>query len=129
MGDLRNDKACNRNLAAAGVALSVPASAQGVWIGAGPVGVVLALARATAITTVRLRCPRYRSYADDDGYSYRRHCRVVRQNFNGYVRKVRRRRQGTQIERVPSSVSSVWGKRLRKVRVPQPFLRRVYAPS
>ena len=26
-------------LAAAGVALSVPASAQGVWIGAGPVGV------------------------------------------------------------------------------------------
>ena len=26
-------------LAAAGVALSVPASAQGVWVGAGPVGV------------------------------------------------------------------------------------------
>ena len=34
--------------------------------------------------------PRYRSYAYDDGYTYRRHCRVVREDFNGYVRKVRR---------------------------------------
>jgi hypothetical protein len=32
-------------LAAAGVALSVPASAQGVWIGAGPVGVGVGVVR------------------------------------------------------------------------------------
>ena len=36
-------------LAAAGVALSVPASAQGVWIGAGPVGVGVG----ATISTVR----------------------------------------------------------------------------
>ena len=62
-------------LAAAGVALSVPASAQGVWIGAGPVGVGVGVG------------PGYGYY---DGYTYRRHCRVVREDFNGYVRKVRR---------------------------------------
>ena len=32
--------------------------------------------------------PRYRGYAYDDGY--RRHCRVVRENINGHIRKVRR---------------------------------------
>ncbi len=67
--------------------LLVPASAQGVWIGAGPVGVGVG--------------PNYGYY--NGYYDYGpviqlrlrrrlhlpRHCRVVRENFNGYVRKVR----------------------------------------
>ena len=79
-------------LAAAGVALSVPASAQGVWIGAGPVGVGVGVGPGYygGYYDGYDYGPRYRSYAYDDGYSYRRHCRVVRENINGYVRKVRR---------------------------------------
>jgi len=79
-------------LAAAGVALSVPASAQGVWIGAGPVGVGVGVGPGYYGGGYYggYEGPRYRSYAYDDGYSYRRHCRVVRENINGYVRKVRR---------------------------------------
>jgi len=79
-------------LAAAGVALSVPASAQGVWIGAGPVGVGVSDGPGYYGGGYYggYDGPRYRSYAYDDGYSYRRHCRVVRENINGYVRKVRR---------------------------------------
>jgi hypothetical protein len=79
-------------LAAAGVALSVPASAQGVWIGAGPVGVGVGVGPGYYGGGYYggYDGPRYRSYAYDDGYSYRRHCRVVRENINGYVRKVRR---------------------------------------
>ena len=79
-------------LAAAGVALSVPASAQGVWIGAGPVGVGVGVGTGYygGYYDGYDYGPRYRSYAYDDGYTYRRHCRVVRENINGYVRKVRR---------------------------------------
>jgi hypothetical protein len=78
-------------LAAAGVALSVPASAQGVWIGAGPVGVGVGVGPGWGYYDGYYDYgPRYRSYAYDDGYTYRRHCRVVREDFNGYVRKVRR---------------------------------------
>ena len=79
-------------LAAGGVALSVPASAQGVWIGAGPVGVGVGVGPGYYGGGYYggYDGPRYRSYAYDDGYSYRRHCRVVRENINGYVRKVRR---------------------------------------
>ena len=79
-------------LAAAGVALSVPASAQGVWIGAGPVGVGVGVGPGYYGGGYYggYDGPRYRSYAYDDGYTYRRHCRVVRENINGYVRKVRR---------------------------------------
>jgi len=33
--------------------------------------------------------PGYRSYAYDNGYGYGRHCRIVRENFNGHFRKVR----------------------------------------
>jgi hypothetical protein len=80
-------------LAAAGVALSVPASAQGVWIGAGPVGVGVGVGVGPGYGYYDGYYdygPRYRSYAYDDGYTYRRHCRVVREDFNGYVRKVRR---------------------------------------
>ena len=77
-------------LAAAGVALSVPASAQGVSIGAGPVGVGVGVG------------PGYGYY---DGYRLRSALSQLRlrrrlqlspslprraQNFNGYVRKVRR---------------------------------------
>jgi hypothetical protein len=75
-------------LAAAGVALSVPASAQGVWIGAGPVGV--GVGPGYGYYDGYDYGPRYRSYAYDDGYTYRRHCRVVRENINGHVRKIRR---------------------------------------
>ena len=79
-------------LAAAGVALSVPASAQGVWIGAGPVGVGVGVGPGYygGYHDGYDYGPRYRSYAYDDGYTYRRHCRVVRENINGYVRKIRR---------------------------------------
>jgi outer membrane scaffolding protein for murein synthesis (MipA/OmpV family) len=79
-------------LAAAGVALSVPASAQGVWIGAGPVGVGVGVGPGYygGYYDGYDYGPRYRSYAYDDGYTYRRHCRVVRENINGYVRKIRR---------------------------------------
>ena len=79
-------------LAAAGVVLSMPASAQGVWIGAGPVGVGVGVGPGYYGGGYYggYDGPRYRSYAYDDGYSYRRHCRVVRENINGYVRKVRR---------------------------------------
>lgn len=79
-------------LAAAGVALSVPASAQGVWIGAGPVGVGVGVGPGYygGYYDGYDYGPRYRGYAYDDGYTYRRHCRVVRENINGYVRKIRR---------------------------------------
>jgi hypothetical protein len=70
-------------LAAAGVALAVPASAQGVWVGAGPVGVGVGPGWGY------YDGPRYRSYAYDDGYSYRRNCRIVREEFNGRIRKIR----------------------------------------
>src|SRR6185503_1880995 len=74
-------------LAAAGVALSMPASAQGVWIGAGPVGVGVGVGPGYGggyYDRGYYDGPRYRGYAYDDGY--RRHCRVVRENINGYVR-------------------------------------------
>lgn len=80
-------------LAATGVALSVPASAQGVFVGAGPVGVGVGVGVGPGYGYYDGYYdygPRYRSYAYDDGYTYRRHCRVVREDFNGYVRKVRR---------------------------------------
>ena len=74
-------------LAAAGVALSVPASAQGVWVGAGPVGVGVGPGWGYDRGYYG---PGYRSYAYDDGYGYRRHCRLVREEFNGRVRTIRR---------------------------------------
>ena len=62
-------------LAAAGVALWVPASAQGVWIGAGPVGVGVGVGPGYGYYDGYYDYgPRYRSYAYDDGYTYRRHC-------------------------------------------------------
>src|SRR5690242_1133888 len=76
-------------LAAAGVALSVPASAQGVWIGAGPVGVGVGVGPGYGYYNGYDYGPRYRSYAYDNGYTYGRHCRIVRENINGYVRKIR----------------------------------------
>ena len=79
-------------LAAAGVALSAPASAQGVWIGAGPVGVGVGVGPGWGYHDGYYDYgPRYRSYAYDNGYdTYRRHCRVVREDFNGRIRTVRR---------------------------------------
>ncbi|HZP70643.1 MAG TPA: hypothetical protein VFB29_11935 [Pseudolabrys sp.] len=79
-------------LAAAGIALSAPASAQGVWVGAGPVGVGVGVGPGWGYyDSYTYDGPRYRSYAyDDDGYAYRRHCRVIRENFNGHIRKIRR---------------------------------------
>ena len=76
-------------LAAAGVALSVPASAQVVWVGAGPVGVGVGVGPYYN----GYYEPAYRSYAyDDDDYAYvgRRHCRLVREEFNGRLRTIRR---------------------------------------
>ena len=62
-------------LAATGlVALSVPASAQGVWVGAGPVGVGVGVGPGWGYRDGYYG-PGYRSYAYDGGYGYRRHCR------------------------------------------------------
>jgi hypothetical protein len=72
-------------LAVAGIAMSVPASAQGVYVGAGPVGVGVGPGYGYRDG---YNGHGYRSYAYDDGY--RRHCRNVRQEFNGRVRTVRR---------------------------------------
>ncbi len=77
-------------LAAAGVALSVPASAQGVWVGAGPVGVGVGVGPVyNGYYDHGYYGPGYRSYAYDDGYAYRRHCRIVREDFNGRLRTIR----------------------------------------
>jgi hypothetical protein len=78
-------------IAAAGIAMSVPASAQGVWVGAGPVGVGVGVGPGYGYYDRGYgyydRGPGYRSYAYDGGY--RRNCRIVRENFNGHIRKVR----------------------------------------
>ena len=74
-------------LAAAGIAMSMPANAQGVWVGAGPVGVGVGVGPGWGYRGYY--GPGYRSYAYDDGYTYRRNCRIVRENFNGHIRKVR----------------------------------------
>jgi hypothetical protein len=76
-------------LAAAGIAMSVPANAQGVWVGAGPVGVGVGVGPGWGYYDRGYYGPGYRSYAYDDGYAYRHNCRIVRENFNGHVRKVR----------------------------------------
>ena len=76
-------------LAAAGIAMSVPANAQGVWVGAGPVGVGVGVGVGPSWGYYdRGYAPGYRSYAYDNGYAGR-HCRIVRENFNGHIRKVR----------------------------------------
>ncbi len=78
-------------LAAAGVALSVPANAQGVWVGAGPVGVGVGPVWGGYYDGYY--GPGYRSYAytdDDFAYVGRRHCRLIREDFNGRLRTVRR---------------------------------------
>jgi hypothetical protein len=76
-------------LAATGVALSVPASAQGVFVGAGPVGVGVGVGVGPGWGyRDGYYGHGYRSYAYDDGY--RRHCRLVRDRFNGHVRTIRR---------------------------------------
>ena len=81
-------------LAAAGVAMSVatsvPASAQGIWVGAGPVGVGVGVG--PAYYDHGYYGPAHRSYAYDDDYAYvgPRHCRIVREDFNGRLRTVRR---------------------------------------
>jgi hypothetical protein len=75
-------------LAAAGIAVSVPASAQGVWVGAGPVGVGVGVGPGWGYSDGYYG-PGYRSYGYDDGFGYRRHCRIVRENFNGHIRKIR----------------------------------------
>jgi len=74
-------------LAAAGIAMSMPANAQGVWVGAGPVGVGVGVGPGWGYRGYY--GPGYRSYAYDDGYAYRRNCRIGRENFNGHIRKVR----------------------------------------
>ena len=68
-------------LAAAGIAMSVPANAQGVWVGAGPVGVGVGVGPGWGYYDRGYYGPGYRSYA--------RNCRIVRENFNGHIRKVR----------------------------------------
>src|SRR5512137_109687 len=58
-------------LAAAGVALSVPANAQGVWVGAGPVGVGVGVGPAWGGYYGGYYGPGYHSYAyADDDFAY-----------------------------------------------------------
>jgi len=78
-------------LAAAGIALSAPANAQGVWVGAGPVGV--GVGPAWGSYSDGYYGPGYHSYAyadDDFAYVGRRHCRLIREHFNGHLRTVQR---------------------------------------
>jgi len=72
-------------LAAAGMAmaLALPVNAQGVWVGAGPVGVGVGVGPGWGY---RDYGPGYRSYAYDDDYAYRRHCRTVRDDFGRLIR-------------------------------------------
>lgn len=81
-------------LAAAGVALSVPANAQGVWVGAGPVGVGVGVGPTWGGYYDGYYSPGYHSYAyADDDFAYvgrRRHCRLIREDFNGRLRTVQR---------------------------------------
>jgi hypothetical protein len=77
-------------LAAIGVAMAVPANAQGVWVGAGPVGVGVGVGPGWGYYDRDYYGPGYRSYAYDDGFAYRQHCRIIKEDFNGYVRTVRR---------------------------------------
>jgi len=83
-------------LAAAGIAatlMAVPANAQGVWVGAGPVGVGVGVGPSWGYYDHDYYGPAYRSYAyDNDNYAYvgRRHCRIVREDFNGHIRHIRR---------------------------------------
>jgi len=70
-------------LAAAGIALSVPASAQGVWVGAGPVGVGVGVGPGWGYYDRGYYGPGYRSYAYDGAYVHRHHCRLVREDFGG----------------------------------------------
>ena len=72
-------------LAAAGIAMSVPANAQGVWVGAGPVGVGVGVGPGYGYYDRGYYGRGYRSYAYDGGYG--RHCRIVRENFNGHIRE------------------------------------------
>jgi hypothetical protein len=75
-------------LAAAGVALSLPANAEGLWIGAGPVGVGIG-AYPTFYDgpyAARVR------YYDDSDYVYSTdyaRCRTITQDFGARVRTVR----------------------------------------
>ena len=62
-------------LAAAGVVLSMPASAQGVWIGAGPVGVGVGVGPGYGYYDRGYDAPRYRGYAYDAGSRRHRHNR------------------------------------------------------
>ena len=75
-------------LAAAGVALSAPAMAQGFWVGAGPVGVGVGVGPGYGYYDHGYYGPGYRSYAYD--YGGYRHCRIIRENFNGRIRHIRR---------------------------------------
>jgi hypothetical protein len=72
-------------LAAAGIALSLPANAEGVYIGAGPVGV------GNGYYQDGWRS--HYAYDDDDAVVVRRHrdhCRVTVIRRHGEVRKIRR---------------------------------------
>jgi len=81
-------------LVATGVAASAmisPAGAQGFWVGAGPVGVGVGVGPGWGYNDGYYD-PGYRSYAyDNDDYAYvtRRHCRIVREDFNGHIRRIR----------------------------------------
>ena len=54
------------------------------WVGAGPVGVGVGVGPGWGYRDGYYG-PGYRSYAYDGGYGYRRHCRLVREHFNGHV--------------------------------------------
>ena len=81
-------------LAAVGVALSVPANAQGAYVGVGPVGVGVGVGPGYYDNRY-YDGPAYHSryVQDDDDYAYapeRRHCRITIVHDGGEVRKIRR---------------------------------------
>jgi hypothetical protein len=67
-------------LAAAGIALAMPANAEGVYVGAGPVGVGVGVHRDHD----------WRRDRDETVVVHRRHCRTIIVHEHGYTKKIRR---------------------------------------
>ncbi len=67
-------------LAAAGIALAMPANAEGVYIGAGPVGVGVGVHRDHD----------WRRDRDETVVVHRRHCRTIVVHEDGYTKRIRR---------------------------------------
>jgi hypothetical protein len=78
-------------IAATGIAMAAPAAAQGVYVGAGPVGVGIGVGPAydDGYYGPRYAVPYRDTYRYDDDYAYAGECRVKVIRHNGYVTRIR----------------------------------------